>query len=33
MDGDIKTEGAVDKMDCTNISIRGLFVYISLTLD
>ena len=32
MDGD-KTEGAVDKMDCTNISIRGLFVYISQTLD
>ena len=32
MDGD-KTEGAVDKMDSTNISIRGLFVYISLTLD
>ena len=29
MDGD-KTEGAVDKMDCTNILIRGLFVYISL---
>ena len=32
MDGD-KTEGAVDILDSTHILIRGLFVYISLTLD